>query len=33
MTEEIQKLAALKDQDILIKDEFAAKKAELLARM
>jgi hypothetical protein len=33
ITEQIQKLAALKDQGILTEDEFAAKKAELLARM
>ncbi len=30
---QIQKLAALKDQGILTEDEFAAKKAELLAKM
>ena len=30
---QIQKLAALKEQGILTEDEFAAKKAELLAKM
>lgn len=33
LTEQIKKLAALKEQGILTEEEFAAKKAELLARM
>jgi Short C-terminal domain len=33
VTEQIAKLATLRDQGILTEDEFASKKAELLARM
>lgn len=33
VTEQIAKLAALRDQGVLTEDEFAAKKAELLGRI